>query len=115
MKLKSIIAAFALLLFVVPAYAHSTFTITPKDGEVLTAPLELIELNFGKQIKLIKLSLKDAEEKKVEIKKPESGFNKAYQVSFSELASGNYNIKWRGIGEDGHVVKGVSSFSFEKE
>ena len=123
---RSLIILIVLLPFA--ATAHSPLaTLSPKDGAVLEqAPAE-VEMVFKSLVKLIKLEMQklNSEEcsslldclftsnkgKNVTLDKhflmKES---KQYLIGLPSLDAGDYIIKWRALGEDGHVIKGEFRF-----
>ena len=117
---------FVLLPFT--ASAHSSLaTLSPKDGAVLDHSPAKVEMVFKKSVKLIKFEMKklNSEEcssplgclftinksKNITLDKhflmKES---KQYLISLPSLDAGDYIIKWRALGEDGHVIKGDFRF-----
>ena len=122
----------SLIIFLVflplAASAHSPLaTLSPKDGSVLEqAPTE-VKMVFKSLVKLIKLEMQKLNSgecsslldclftsnkgKNVTLDKhflmKES---KQYFIVLPSLDAGDYIIKWRALGEDGHVIKGEFRF-----
>jgi len=123
---RSLIILIVLLPFA--ATAHSPLaTLSPKDGAVLEqAPAE-VEMVFKSLVKLIKLEMQ-----KLSSDERSSLFgglfishkgknialdthflmkkSKQYLIGLPALDAGDYFIKWRALGEDGHVIKGEFRF-----
>jgi methionine-rich copper-binding protein CopC len=122
----------SLIIFLVflplAASAHSPLaTLSPKDGSVLEqAPTE-VKMVFKSLVKLIKLEMQ-----KLSSDERSSLFgglfishkgksialdthflmkkSKQYLIGLPALDAGDYFIKWRALGEDGHVIKGEFRF-----
>lgn len=111
--MKNIILAVTLALVTTGAFAHSKVnTMTPANGSVVNQVPEDISLTFGKKIRLTKIEMIHADEHKEQL---DLGEQKAFGTEFSVpligMGSGVYQIEWRGLGDDGHAMKG--DFSFE--
>ena len=121
-----LIIFFVLLPFA--AFAHSPLaTLYPKDGAVLVqAPAE-VKMVFKSLVKLIKLEMQklNSEEcgsllgclftsnKSRNITLDKHFLmtkSKQYIIGLPSLDAGNYIVKWRALGEDGHVIKGEFKF-----
>ena len=122
----------SLIIFLVflplAASAHSPLaTLSPKDGAVLEqAPAE-VEMVFKSLVKLIKLEMQKLNSEECGsflgcIFSSNKGKNialnkdflmkksKQYLIGMPSLDAGDYIIKWRALGEDGHVIKGEFRF-----
>ena len=117
------------LLFPLSALAHSPLSnVSPEDGAKLEdAPTE-ISMVFKSPAKLIKLELF---KEKVSAKKSLLGglfgndggevvplpnavlmeTSETHVIPLPEITSGGYQVKWRAMGEDGHVIKGDFVFT----
>ena len=117
------------LLFPLSALAHSPLSnVSPEDGANLEdAPTE-ISMVFKSPAKLIKLEL--LKEKASAKKSLLSGLfgidggeviplpnavlmetSETHIIPLPEISSGRYQVKWRAMGEDGHVIKGDFGFT----
>ncbi len=113
MKLTTFAAAAALAIAPVAASAHSSVTSdTPKEGETLEAAPDVVRLNFGDAMRItvlkltgpageIRLSRTDGMKPVTTIEATPDG----------TMAPGAYEIEWRGMGEDGHVMEGTVDFT----
>ena len=121
------------LLFPLSALAHSPLSnVSPEDGAKLEdAPTE-ISMVFKSPAKLIKLELF---KEKASAKKSLLGglfgndggevvplpnavlieANETHVIPLPEITSGGYQVKWRAIGEDGHVMKGNFGFTVDND
>ena len=117
-----------LVLLPYTSSAHSPLaTLYPKDGAVLKqAPTE-VKMAFKSVVKLIKLEMQ-------KLNSDESGSlfsglfsshkgksilldtyflmkkSKQFFIGLPSLEAGDYFIKWRALGEDGHLIKGEFRF-----
>ena len=82
------------------SYSHSQLTdILPKSNIVYTKTPSKIELTFRSKVKLIKIDLKKYTER-----------SKNFKLPMPNITSGKYNIFWRALSPDGHIIKGKSEF-----
>ena len=121
------------LLFPLSALAHSPLSnVSPEDGAKLQdAPTE-ISMVFKSPAKLIKLELlkEQASEKKSllgslfgndggeVVPLPNAVLmetSETHVIPLPEITSGGYQVKWRAMGEDGHVIKGEFGFAVDKD
>jgi methionine-rich copper-binding protein CopC len=117
-----------LILLPFAAFAHSPLaTLSPKDGAVLEqAPAE-VKMVFKSIVKLIKLEMQKLNFEECSsllgcLFSSNKGENitldkhfimkksKQYLIGLPSLDAGDYIIKWRALGEDGHVIKGEFRF-----
>ncbi|MBO9441817.1 copper resistance protein CopC [Phaeobacter italicus] len=94
------------------ALAHSPLrTTTPADGAVLAEVPQVLELQFGKDIRLTRITSTHvgAHSKQLDLS-AEAGFVRSYALPFEGMGAGDYVIEWRGLGDDGHPQSG--SFAF---
>lgn len=115
MKSLQIFTAFFVVINIFTAqavWAHSSMTTEPKNGAVLSSSPEFIEIKFNKMVKMLKFSIVDADENKIEFSS-ETGkkYAELYQAKLSNLAKGEYFINWRAMGKDGHPMKNKFSFT----
>ncbi len=99
------------------AFAHTSLeSSTPKNGSIVDKPPTELLLSFANEIRLTAVILSNAANKPVKLKLDKY---KKFQTDFSfELAlagdsdqRGEYSIEWRGIGRDGHVMKGSFTYT----
>jgi methionine-rich copper-binding protein CopC len=119
LKMKKILTII-ILLFPFQLIAHSQLQSSePSDKSVVdVAPNEIL-LTFNQPIRLTTVFMQKENQQKVKInlkgnKELQTSFrlSTAFQNSDDSIdQSGQYSIEWRGIGEDGHIMKG--KFSFE--
>ena len=96
------------------SYSHSQLTdILPKNNIVYTKIPSKIELTFRSKVKLIKIDLNktSGENSKIKIDLKEyTERAKNFKLPMPNITSGKYNIFWRDLSADGHIIKGKSEF-----
>lgn len=113
--MKKAIAGLTLCLMTTVAHAHSPLSSTnPQEGAVLAiAPMEL-SLTYAKGIRLTRVHLVDSEESAIDLDLSEYGsFQTDFLLTLPVIESGQYQIEWRGLGEDGHILNGSFGFVVE--
>ncbi len=93
--------------------AHSVLeNSTPKDGATLEEPVERIKLSFNTKIEkgstlyVLNQQGESIEPNSVTVK------GNTLEASFKEnLASGTYQVKWKILGADGHLIEKQYSFT----
>ena len=121
------------LLFPLSALAHSPLgNVSPEDGAkfedapkeismVFKSPAELIKLDLLKEQASAKKSLlgslfaNDGGEVVPLPKAVLMETSETHVIPLPEIASGGYQVKWRAMGEGGHVIKGDFVFTVDKD
>jgi len=120
---KTILKIFILTMLPALAFAHSPLkSVDPIDKAVLTeAPTEY-KMICKSPAKLIKFEiLKQAEEKDKKPSplklnyKPSKLWYESHVVKLPKISNGSYEVRWRAMGEDGHVLKGTLNFKVKGE
>jgi methionine-rich copper-binding protein CopC len=120
---KTILKIIILTILPALAFAHSPLkSVDPIDKATLTeAPTEY-KMIFKSPAKLIKFEiLKQAEEKDkkpLPLKlnhKPSKLWYESHVVKLPKISTGSYEVRWRAMGEDGHVLKGILNFEVKGE
>ena len=120
---KTILKIFILTMLPALAFAHSPLkSVDPIDKAVLIeAPTEY-KMIFKSPAKLIKFQiLKQAEEKDKNPSplklnhKPSKLWYESHVVKLPKISNGSYEVRWRAMGEDGHVLKGTLNFEVKGE
>ena len=105
------------LLFILSptmSYSHSQLIeILPRQNVVYQKlPME-IKLKFRSQVKLVKVDLSNINDKNKKLKlnlKPFNKRSKMFVIPMPKISPGKYNILWRALSPDGHIIKGKSQF-----
>lgn len=110
------LAAFALITsLATSAAAHSPVDMTnPMDGAIISAVPVEITMNFSNGTRLTRMDMTHQSHPVVELELGEqSGFGHNISVPLESMGTGTYRIEWRGLGEDGHAMRGEFSFTVE--
>lgn len=113
--MRRIIIALIVIFMATNLSAHSRIGKTsPANGAVLTSVPPEISFDFAKKIRMTKVTMTHLDHPSVDL---ELGTQKAFSKSFTlpviKMGAGTYNIEWRGLGLDGHAVKGNFNFTVE--
>ena len=127
---RRIIAVFTLVVFPIMAIAHSPLQkANPANGAVLETPPTEYKMLFKSPAKLIKFEIfqkgnndnkkssllknlfKKSDRKLIEINyKPLLVLSESHSIKLPNINVGSYEVHWRAMGEDGHVLKGILTF-----
>lgn len=127
---RRIIAVFTLVVFPIMAIAHSPLQkANPANGAVLETPPTEYKMLFKSPAKLIKFEIfqkgqnddkkssllnslfKKSDRKLIEINyKPLLVLSESHSIKLPSINVGSYEVHWRAMGEDGHVLKGILTF-----
>lgn len=111
--MKSILLSIYILFTAVTvSTAHSVVTKShPENGASLSVAPDRIDVSFSKPTRIVKASL--SHNKGAPIKLTLSTKEPTKMVTFTPVpkAAGDYNINWRALSKDGHVLKGSLQFS----
>ena len=127
---KSLFAVFILVIFPLMALSHSPLEkAIPSDGAVLATPPTEYKMLFKSPAKLIKFEIfqkgednnkkpsllkslfKNSNGKLIEINfKPSLVLSESHLIKIPKINFGSYEVRWRAMGEDGHVLKGILTF-----
>ena len=94
------------------AAAHSRAeTTSPANGAVVATPPETIAIAFDEpmRVTLIELTNADGDAFVVE-RTDEMAPVTRFEATPPALPAGSYTVRWRGLSEDGHPMKGTFSF-----
>lgn len=86
----------------------------PKAGSILDASPKAVSLWFSQAVELpaTKITLTDAAKKEIATKSLVKATDGAVVAAVdAPLAAGKYNVSWRTMAKDGHVIKGDFAFS----
>ena len=128
--LKKIILVFILFSLPTMAFPHSPLKLTnPMDGALLSkapteykmlfkSPAKLIKFeifkkgkNDNKDTSLLKSLFKNSNGKVIETNyKPSLVLSESHLIKLPNINFGSYEVRWRAVGEDGHVLKGILTF-----
>ena len=127
---KSLFAVFTLVIFPLMALSHSPLErAIPSDGSVLATPPTEYKMLFKSPAKLIKFEIflkgqnnnkkssalkslfKKSDGELIETNyKPSLVLSESHLIKLPKISFGSYEVRWRAMGEDGHVLKGKLTF-----
>ena len=94
------------------AFAHTTLLSSlPADGSIIQKNIDDLTLSFVGKVRLTKVSVKingrsvgdiDLGQNKI--------FSQQFLLPFPFAQEGQFQVIWRGLGEDGHVLTGMIQF-----
>lgn len=114
--LKLTLGAFLMASLVTPtAMAHTKVqSATLEDGGVYQTMPDVFDLVFAQKVGLATFSLKNSEGKAVVVDfTPPKSREVKFSIPMPELKSGFYEMTWRAVSKDGHIVKGSLSFTVQ--
>lgn len=113
--MKKILLAGIIAFVATGAMAHSPLNATTPANEraIAVAPTELL-LDFKGEVRLTKVSMTHAPHDSVDLDlSGNKGFISDYAVPMESMGNGAYVIDWRGLGKDGHPMKGSFTFTVQ--
>lgn len=112
MKIINILVFISLLFVSTQAFSHSKLIAsTPaKDAQLSISP-EQVELEFNREVRLLKLEVQQVDADKIDISfKPTMDKSTTFAVVVPTLSPAGYQVNWLAMGGDSHKMKG--SFDF---
>lgn len=113
--MRKLLLAGIIGMWVTGAAAHSPLQkTTPTNGAIVSEiPAELV-LDFKGKIRLTRVSLTREGDPAINLDLSGlKGFLSDYSLPIEPMGSGDYVIKWRGLGSDGHAMNGTFGFTVE--
>ncbi|MEZ5657865.1 MAG: copper resistance protein CopC [Burkholderiaceae bacterium] len=96
------------------AWAHSPMSgSTPADGARLSEPPAELTLRFARPARVVRVELVGADGKAQALEIPSRDKVKELALPVSVPGSGNYEVRWRALGADGHAMSGTFHFSVQ--
>jgi methionine-rich copper-binding protein CopC len=93
------------------AHAHLKGSIPANSSSVTTLPKNIL-LEFNEAVQITALSLQKGDAKPQELAPlPATAASQISVPMPQNLTAGNYLIKWRCVGDDGHVMSGKVAFT----
>ena len=113
--MKSILIAGLTSLLATGVLAHSPLSATtPPDQATLAAAPDALSLTFKGTIRLTRVTSVHAGGPGTKLDLgDQTNFATDFVVPFAGMGPGAYVIEWRGLGADGHALKGTFSFTVE--
>ena len=109
-----IFLSFLFILIPTLCYSHSQLIeIIPENNVVYTKSPTEIKLKFRSDVKLVRAVLINISNKDKKIKLDLTSFknrSREFTIPIPSISFGKYNISWRALSPDGHIIKGRSQF-----
>ena len=84
----------------------------PSDGSLITELPDKLILEFKGSVRLTLVTIKHNDNSKIKLNLNSSlGFVSKHNVPVSFKDTGSYFVEWRGLGTDGHTLKGSFEFN----
>jgi methionine-rich copper-binding protein CopC len=114
MKTPAVVLAAALLALTAVAQAHTHLKeATPADKSVVNAAPANVVLKFSEAAKVTALTLhKDGEADQKLTASPDTA-SAQVTAALPKLSPGKYAVNWRVVSDDGHIMSGQLSFTFD--
>ncbi|NSY38964.1 copper resistance CopC family protein [Leisingera sp. ANG59] len=111
---KLAVAAFAAALATGSAAHSPVESTTPANGAAVTEVPAEISLSFANDIRLTRVEMAHQDHGPVplDLDGP-ARFDRTFVLPLQGMGAGTYRIEWRGLGADGHAMRGEFSFQVE--
>jgi len=100
-----------------PVAAHTGLEASqPAEGETVSAPVSTVSLTFNRPVEPVGSGLTVLDEHGVEHRPGwlSSADSQTWVLEFeTPLATGEYEVRWRVVAEDGHIVEGAFRFAVD--
>ncbi|MCX7560898.1 copper resistance protein CopC [Sulfitobacter sp. F26204] len=113
--MKHFLRAAMVGIWATAAMAHSPLDATTPahDAVIAEMPAEVL-LTFKGEIRLTRVSISQAGAEQVDMDLgQQTTFAQEFALPVQDMGAGTYQVEWRGLGADGHVLKGSFSFTVE--
>jgi copper resistance protein C len=112
MKILSLLCGLALVTFGVTANAHAHLQkSSPVDNSVITTSPSNLALNFSEAARVTALSIQKGDEPKQNLKPLPTTAAQQISVPLPPLTPGSYEVSWRVVSDEGHVMSGALHFT----
>ena len=112
MKIPSFLSGLALIAFAVAAGAHAHLEkASPADGSVITTSPSNLVLNFSEAARMTALSIQKGDGPKQSLKPLPTAAAQQISIPLPSLTPGSYEVSWRVVSDDGHVMSGALHFT----
>jgi len=109
---RSTYAAAVLLLVSSLAHAHSQLTSsTPADKASLTSAPKEVVLHFSEPVRVTALSVTPSGGERQNLAGIPAEFMKDFTIAAPGLGDGKYDVSWRALAPDSHIMTGTFTFS----
>ena len=95
--------------------AHSPLdgTTPVNEATVTEMPTEIL-MDFKGDIRLTRAAITHDDTHSMDIDlSDQTAFTQEFALPVQDMGAGKYVVKWRGLGADGHALKGIFSFTVD--
>lgn len=112
---RLIFTLFLLLSGPSSVFAHSPLlSSSPEDGASVTAVPEAFEMRFKGTARLVRFTLSGEAAGEIELGKAHLMVEaQDHTVLLPQLGADAYEVRWRAMSADGHIIKGSLSFTIQ--
>lgn len=110
--MKRIVAFYLLIAAPLAGLAHTNLSSSvPEDGAHVSAPTE-IQLVFSAEVRLTAVSIRSGDGEDIPVGDIPRDTQSTFRIPINaELSAGQYQVAWRSISGDSHVVSGEFRFT----
>ena len=111
----AVLAASLMAIISTQALAHVSITASSiEDGATLSQAPEELTFSFGGDVRLVALTVSGPGMEDEDLSfQPDDGFAADYEAALPALGTGSFEIEWRAMAKDGHVMLGTIAFDIE--
>lgn len=115
MSMKQILLSTMIGIWATGAMAHSPLeSTTPAHAATVSEVPSEVVFDFKGNIRLTRVTMTYADHEATNLDlSGHKGFISDYAIPLQSMGNGDYLIEWRGLGVDGHALKGTFSFTVE--
>jgi methionine-rich copper-binding protein CopC len=113
--MKKIVPIVFAMILANNAAAHSPIeSSTPGDGAIIAAVPAEVSLDFVNDIRLTRVDMVYQDDTAVQLDLGDQiRFDRRFVLPLQAMGAGSYRIEWRGLGADGHAMRGDFFFVVE--
>lgn len=114
--MRFILAFISLMILTESAWAHSRINKTlPADGTILQKTPQDITFHFDNTIRITRIVLSHERSNAIGLDYLDGyeDYNDRFKLPIVSMGQGTYQVQWRGISQDGHVMQGDLQFVVE--
>ena len=116
MKTSTVLLAASLLALTAVAQAHTHLKeATPADKSVVNAAPTSLVLKFSEAAKVTALTLHHEGAPDQKLTPSPQGASAQFTAALPKLLPGKYSVDWRVVSDDGHIMSGQLSFTFDPQ
>ena len=104
-------------MLALPAFAHSPLlSSSPADGAALKTPPQVIDMQFKGTARLVRFALTGTASGDVPLGEDHLLVERhRHIIDLPAIGADGYEVRWRALSADGHVVTGAFSFTLQAD